>query len=365
MTGTDACIHSSPPLITKVFVQRGCEPRVRFSTSQTSDELPEDEQGNKSIDPKTLAMFSMDWETKCGLLPMCEYYEQGSIYGADLMEVKQADKSRQAFAEYPKETFLVAISEMFRIIQEIFAMEVLIVIHNQLRSLEISLKTRVQILELRAYAQPGSREADHARMFCRARSQANKTSLKINTVMAAIRETHIMMNEVQVGRLTNGQAPVETARVMMAHAETYHENERTKQRSKRFTQDAPKNNRRGLSDAEDKTLKADNAALRNQVSQLMESVEKPRRMHEAMKEDVSPEVGNKREFEERAKVPRTVNQPTPPLSRAKGYKILNTGRISDESDGEQGDGRYEQTTTERKLCFSCYGGGHISQGEAS
>ena len=70
-------------------------------------------------------MFSMDW--KCGLLPMCEYYEQGSIYGADLMEVKQAEKSRQAFAEYPKETFLVAISEMFRIIQEIFAMEVLIV----------------------------------------------------------------------------------------------------------------------------------------------------------------------------------------------------------------------------------------------
>ena len=92
----------------------------------TTSALPIDEHGNPSIigvDPKTLTMSSKDWETRLGLLPMGEYCEQVSMYGADLTDSKQAENSKQAFVDYPQEIFSLAISEIYKLFQAAFTME--------------------------------------------------------------------------------------------------------------------------------------------------------------------------------------------------------------------------------------------------
>ena len=178
---------------------------------------------------------------------------------------------------------------------------------SQLRSLEISLKMQVQIYELGKFEHPGSREDEFAKMLCRYQSKIegsrfpiatqgamsnalikilgerkeNKTLLTIKSVMAVIRETHTMMNGVQVGRLTDAEQQAGRERAMYAHAEPKPMATDPKQRNGRFEQ------RRPGADSEFNTLKQENASLKNQINQLKENLEKLKASVETLKTDAT------------------------------------------------------------------------------
>ena len=86
--------------------------------------------------------------------------------------------------------------------------------------------------------------------------------------MTVIRETHTMMNGMQVGRLTDDEPLGNRACAMLAYADANQENVNPRQRNGKFNQQRP------AAESKFNALKQENAALENQLNQLKENFEK-------------------------------------------------------------------------------------------
>ena len=101
--------------------------------------------------------------------------------------------------------------------------------------------------------------------------------------MTVIRETHTMMNGVQVGRLTDDEPLGDLARAMLAYADANRENVNPRQRNGKFNQQRPA----AESEFRVNALKQENASLKNKINQLKENLENLKASVESLKTDAT------------------------------------------------------------------------------